>query len=292
MYQQESDLPLPLAVTQAVLVRSGERTYAIAAVMVEQVLQCKPELLAAACASSQVEWQARRYPFHQLPALLEQPQMASAQRRYSPVLLLRSGANSIALHVDEMLGGNQEIVVKAIGPQLQRVAGDAGATVLGTGEIVLIINPVQLALRVAASAVAGAPAPVTAPTTSARPVVMVVDDSLTVRKITGRLLAREGYDVLVAKDGVDALEKLQELVPDAMLVDIEMPRTDAFDLTRNIRADRRLAKVPIIMITSRTAEKHQNYAREIGVDAFIGKPFQEQDLLGQLAALIISRAPG
>ena len=283
-------LPLTLAVTQAVLVRAAERTYAIAAVMVEQVMQYKSAPLADAYASGQAEWQARRYPFHYLPRLLGQAGTTAGQHRYRPVLFLRSGANSIALHVDEMLGSNQEIVVKAIGPQLQRVAGITGATVLGTGEIVLIINPVQLALRPPA-AEAAAPErtaePAAAP--AARPVVMVVDDSLTVRKVTGRLLAREGYEVLVAKDGVDALEKLQDLIPDAMLVDIEMPRMDGFDLTRNIRADRRLGKVPVIMITSRTAEKHQNYAREIGVNAFLGKPFQEQELLDQLAALIATR---
>ena len=110
---------------------------------------------------------------------------------------------------------------------------------------------------------------------------MVVDDSLTVRKITGRLLAREGYEVVVAKDGVEAMEKLQDIVPDVMLVDIEMPRMDGFDLTRNVRADPRLAAVPIIIITSRTAEKHQNYAKEIGVSAFLGKPYQEDELLRQ-----------
>ena len=112
---------------------------------------------------------------------------------------------------------------------------------------------------------------------------MVVDDSLTVRKIAGRLLSREGYHVLTAKDGVDALEQLLDVVPDVMLVDIEMPRMDGFDLTRNVRADARLKDVPIIMITSRTAEKHRNYAKEIGVNHYLGKPYQEDELLGLVA---------
>jgi chemosensory pili system protein ChpA (sensor histidine kinase/response regulator) len=115
---------------------------------------------------------------------------------------------------------------------------------------------------------------------------MIVDDSLTVRKITGRLLAREGYEVLTAKDGVEALELLNEVVPDAMLVDIEMPRMDGFDLTRNLRADPRLKQVPVIMITSRTAEKHRSYALELGVDVFLGKPYREDELLGHLGRLI------
>lgn len=276
-------LPLTLAVTQAVLVRGLGRAYAIPAVMVEQVQQLKADRIAAAHASHQAEWQARRYPFHYLPQLLGTPGAQPEPRRYAAVLFLRSGSNAIALHVDEIAGSNQEIVVKPIGPQLQRVPGIAGATVLGSGEIALIINPVLLALREAA-APAAAPAPATQ--VPLLPVVMVVDDSLTVRKITGRLLAREGYDVIVAKDGVEAMEKLQEAVPDVMLVDIEMPRMDGFDLTRNVRADPRLVHIPIIMITSRTAEKHQGYAREIGANLFLGKPFQEEELLGHIAGFV------
>jgi chemosensory pili system protein ChpA (sensor histidine kinase/response regulator) len=115
---------------------------------------------------------------------------------------------------------------------------------------------------------------------------MIVDDSLTVRKITGRLLAREGYTVLTAKDGVDAMEQLHDMAPDVMLVDIEMPRMDGFDLTRNVRADARLKHIPIIMITSRTAEKHRNYAKQIGVNVYLGKPYQEEELLGHIASFV------
>jgi chemosensory pili system protein ChpA (sensor histidine kinase/response regulator) len=279
-------LPLTLAVTQAVLVRAGNKTYAIPAVMVEQVLQLRQEQLVAAYASRQTEWQDRRYPFHYLPHLLGAPEHVAEQKRFSPTLYLRSGTNAIALHVDEMVGSNQEIVVKSIGPQLQRIAGITGATVLGSGEIVLILNPVQLALEEVAGAtsiVHEAPKPQAAAT---QPTIMVVDDSLTVRKVTGRLLERQGYLVVTARDGVEAMEKLQELVPDVMLVDIEMPRMDGFDLTRNVRGDARLSKVPIIMITSRTAEKHQSYAREIGVSHFLGKPYQEDDLLEKIAGFL------
>src|SRR5882672_3749837 len=229
-------LPLTLAVTQTVLVRAGSKSYAIPSVMVEQVLQLRQEQLVAAYASRQTEWQDRRYPFHYLPHLLGLSGVVAEQKRFSPTLYLRSGTNAIALHVDEMVGSNLEIVVKAIGPQLQRVAGITGATVLGTGEIVLILNPVQLALKEVAarpSIVHEAPKPQAAAT---QPTIMVVDDSLTVRKVTGRLLERHGYIVVTARDGVEAMEKLLELVPDVMLVDIEMPRMDGFDLTRIGRA--------------------------------------------------------
>src|SRR5213594_1815867 len=282
-------LPLTLAVTQTVLVRAASKTYAIPSVMVEQVLQLRQEQLVSAYASRQTEWQDRRYPFHYLPHLLGLSGAIAEQKRFSPTLYLRSGTNAIALHVDEMIGSNQEIVVKSIGPQLPRVAGITGATVLGTGEIVLILNPVLLALKEVAARPAivyEAPKPQAAAT---QPTIMVVDDSLTVRKVTGRLLERHGYLVVTARDGVEAMEKLLELVPDVMLVDIEMPRMDGFDLTRNVRADKRLARVPIIMITSRTADKHQNYAKEIGVSHFLGKPYQEDDLIEKISGYLKER---
>jgi chemosensory pili system protein ChpA (sensor histidine kinase/response regulator) len=274
-------------VTQAVLVKSGARTCALPSVMVDQLQQVRPEQLEKIRAAGQVEWAGRRYPLAYLPALLGEAGAAVAAgraRKYHSILLLRAGAESISLLVDEMIG-NQEVVVKNIGPQLARVAGVTGATVLGTGEIVLILNPVQLAQRPLPAAVP-ASAAAQVPAAETRPRVMVVDDSLTVRKITGRLLAREGYEVLTAKDGVEALEQLADVIPDVMLVDIEMPRMDGFELTRNVRGDARLKGVPIIMITSRTAEKHRSYATELGVNVYLGKPYQEQELLGHIAGFV------
>ena len=284
-------LPLTTAVTQAVLVKSGARTFALPAVMIEQVQQLRLEQLDQVRAAGYVEWAGRHYPFALMHELLgEAPAVqGDAGRRYSPVLLLRSGAEAAAVLVDEMIG-NQEVVVKNLGPQLARAPGVAGVTVLGSGEIVLILNPVALVLRPRpqqAHVTTQVPAPA-----AARLKVMVVDDSLTVRKITGRLLEREGYQVLTAKDGVEALEQLSETVPDVMLVDIEMPRMDGFDLTRNVRADPRLKSVPIIVITSRTADKHRAYAQEVGANAFLGKPYQEEQLLGHIASFVGRRLNG
>ena len=320
-------LPLTTAVTQSVLVRLGGRTYALPAAMVEQVQQMRPEVLAKAKAAGLVEWAGRRYPLHHLCDLLGERSIPPTEpRRHTPVLLVRSGAESMAAEVDDMLG-NQEIVVKNIGPQLARVPGIAGATVLGTGEIVLMLNPVPLAARPrlapaepqaaapamadggaagssrqgpgpagpeatvspatgAEAGLASVAAPPSAPSAPAQPRVMVVDDSLTVRKITGRMLTREGFQVITAKDGVEALELLADTLPDAMLVDVEMPRMDGFDLTRNVRADARLKPVPIIMITSRTADKHKNYALELGVNVFLGKPYQEDELLAHIRGFV------
>jgi len=277
-------LPLTLAVTQAVLVRGGESTFAISSAMVEQVLRIKPDTLSGFYERGAIESQGHTYPLHYLQHLLGSDHTAAQLQSYNSVLLLRSGIQRAALHIDEMIG-NQEIIVKTINPQLARVPGIAGATVLGDGKIVLILNPVQLAQHPRAAASPAVSQPVLSKPLAR--VVMVVDDSLTVRKITSRLLEREGYHVLTAKDGVDALEQLKETLPDVMLVDIEMPRMDGFDLTRNIRHDPRTAAIPIIIISSRTAEKHRSHAEQLGVNAFLGKPYHEAELL-QLIAQYLS----
>ncbi len=281
-------LPLTLAITQAVLVRAGSRHYAIPSSMVAQVRELKPETIAAVRAEGATSWLGNQYPWHYLPRLLGNPDAQPEPARRHWLLLLRAGDQNVAIEVDDLLG-NQELVVKNIGPQLARVVGIAGATVLGDGEIILILNPLALvgrtvAPRTGAADISEAPAAVAVEAAPAKVgLVMVVDDSLTVRKITGRLLAREGYHVITAKDGVDALEQLIDLVPDVMLVDIEMPRMDGFDLTRNVRADERLREIPIIMITSRIADKHRNYAKEIGVNHYLGKPYDEDELLKIIA---------
>lgn len=274
-------LPLTLAVTQALLVRAGERVYAVPSNMVEQVLELKQEQLDAMRAAGDTEWKGRRYPFHYLPHLLGDHKVQPVPARYHWILLLRSGSEVVALYVDG-LRGNQEIVVKNAGPQFTRLQGFTGATVLANGEISLILNPVVIAAALGDVVVRGASTEPVEPVRAVAyvPTIMVVDDSLTVRKITSRLLEREGFRVVTAKDGVDALEQLVDTVPDVALVDIEMPRMDGFDLSRNIRADERLKKLPIIMITSRMADKHRNYAFEIGVNHYLGKPYQEDELLG------------
>jgi chemosensory pili system protein ChpA (sensor histidine kinase/response regulator) len=296
------NLPLTLAVTQVVLVTVAGRTYAIPSVLVEQVQQLRPQPLAQAYNDGHVMWLNQPVGLHFLAGLLGEKDRSPIAQRYSPLLILRSGGERVAVHVDEVVG-NQEVVVKNIGPQLARMAGVAGATVLGSGDIVLILNPVQLAsqiereralVSVSEATVGGAVAELIlqAPVASRAepvagletlPTVMVVDDSLTVRRVTQRLLTREGYQVVLAKDGVDALQQLQDYTPDVMLVDIEMPRMDGFDLTRNVRGDERYHSIPIIMITSRTADKHHEFARELGVDVYLGKPYQEDELLAHLA---------
>jgi chemosensory pili system protein ChpA (sensor histidine kinase/response regulator) len=291
-------LPLTLAVAQAVLVRAGGRLWALPAPMVEQVQQIKSDALLDLYIKRKVEWQGRDYPFHYLPRLLGDTAHNPETLRYNSVLLLRSGQTHAAIHVDEMVG-TQEVVVKNIGPQLARVSGISGATVLGSGEIVLIINPVQLAGRADVPkfdpdnderAVGDRPRAHVA-AVSTQPLIMIVDDSLTVRKITSRLLQREGFAVTTAKDGVDALQLLGEQIPDVILLDIEMPRMDGFEFAKTIKGDVKFVNIPIIMITSRTAEKHRSLAADLGVDLYLGKPYQEDELLKHLREMTGVAAP-
>ena len=287
-------LPLTLAMTQAVMFQAAKHDYALPTPLIRQVLELKPIELEQAMAAGEVVWRGAHYPFSYLPHLLGDTDAVHEVQRYNPVVLLASGASQAAVLVD-VIEGTREIVVKNIGPQVARITGVAGATVRGDGRVILILNPVPLALRWASlpRTAAERTAPAEAAEVSAAlqpPLVLVVDDSLTVRKITTRLLTREGFRVDSAKDGVDALERMHDLIPDVVLLDVEMPRMDGFELARVMRNDERLKSVPIIMITSRTADKHRNHALEIGVNVYLGKPYQEQQLLDSIAAQLEQKA--
>ena len=262
------------------MVRAGNDTYAIPSVMVEQVQQIKPDALLELYRKGKAEWQNKSYPLYYLPRLLGDAERTPESKTYNSILLLRSGDQRMALHLDELLG-NKEVVVKNVGVQLSRLNGIAGATVQANGKVVLILNPVPLVQTAVQTLKSSTKAPVEA--VRKTPLVMIVDDSLTVRKITSRLLTRVGYEVVTAKDGVDALEKLIDVMPDVMLLDVEMPRMDGFELTKQLRRDNKTRQLPIIMITSRTAEKHRNFAIELGVNEYMGKPYQENELLENIA---------
>jgi chemosensory pili system protein ChpA (sensor histidine kinase/response regulator) len=235
----------------------------------------------------------RTMPFFWLASLLQGTAAGTVTGRTAPVVVIRSAAQRVALHVDEVIG-NQEVVVKNLGPQLARLPGLAGMTLLPSGQPALIYNPVALATLYGeaarertAAAVRAAALPqarqAAVEAAAQEPLILIVDDSLTVRRVTQRLLQREGYRVAVAKDGLEGLELLARERPAVLLTDIEMPRMDGFDLVRNLRADARLADLPVIMITSRIAQKHRDYAAELGVDHYLGKPYAEDDLLSLLA---------
>ncbi len=281
-------LPLTLAVAQTLMVKAGEHTYAIPATLVEHVSELGTDALNMAYRDHRVDFSGNSFLFAYLPRLLGDQQPAPEIKKHNRVLLLRSGALRLAVHVDELIG-NREVVVKNIGAQLARVPGVEGAAVMGDGHIILIINPLKLMHREEVQAIftsdmSTLPSAQTKPDKAAT--VMVVDDSLTVRKITSRLLEREGCEVLIAKDGVVATQLLQDIIPDVMLVDLEMPRMDGFELIRSVRSNPRTKNIPIIIISSRTAEKHRNVAKNLGVNVFLGKPYKEDELLKNLTKFI------
>ena len=289
-------LPLTTAVTQVVMIRSGSLTVGIPSNVVETVRRTTAKDLQQAYNTSTLDVGGEAVPFFWSGALLQaSAQSAEVQGKTTPVVIFRSAAQRMALHVDEVLG-NQEVVVKNLGPQLSRLPGLAGMSLLASGAVVLIYNPVALAAVYGAQAralsgdsaephmlEASGGAAVSSPARLAAapliPLILVVDDSITVRRVTQRLLQREGYRVVLAADGLQALERLQEERPAVVLSDIEMPRMDGFDLARNIRADNRLKDLPIVMITSRIAEKHREHAKELGVDHYLGKPYAEEELM-------------
>jgi chemosensory pili system protein ChpA (sensor histidine kinase/response regulator) len=295
-------LPLTTAVTQVVMVRCGESTVAIPSTLVEIVQRAKPAAVEQAYTSGHYAVGDRSLPFFWLGALLQSSARGTETGRTLPVIIVRSAQQRVALHVDEVLG-NQEVVVKNLGNQLSRLPGLAGMTLLASGAVALIYNPVALAtlygeaawnaMREAAlRAQQGAvQAQVQEPAVVLAPLVLVVDDSLTVRRVTQRLLAREGYRVALAKDGLEGLERLAEERPTVVLSDIEMPRMDGFDLVRNMRGDQRWRDLPVIMITSRIAQKHRDYAAELGVDHYLGKPYSEEDLLALVSRYAGAVAP-
>ena len=284
-------LPLTTAVTQVVMLRCGDATVAVPSPLVEIVRRVAPADVEAAYQGGGLVVDGRSLPFFWLGALLQGSArgVIAPTARTVPVVIIRSAAQRIALHVDEV-AGNQEVVVKNLGPQLARLPGLAGMTLLPSGAPALIYNPVALATLYGDAAwalmrqqPAAEAARVAEPEVPQAPLVLVVDDSLTVRRVTQRLLVREGYRVTLAKDGLEGLEKLAEERPVVLLSDIEMPRMDGFDLVRNLRADPKLADLPVIMITSRIAQKHRDYAAELGVDHYLGKPYSEEDLLALVA---------
>ena len=283
-------IPLTLAVAQTLLVRSEQQIYAIPTVIVDHIQEVNTDVLNEAYQNHNIQHNEKIYPFAHLSHLLGAIDHAPEVRRHNRILLLQSGTVPLAIHVDELIG-NSELIVKNVGAQLKQAPGIEGATVTGEGDVILILNPVKLAQRKQAQAILTA-APkkpsinVQRPLTTTLPTVMIVDDSLTVRRVTSRLLEREGYEVLIAKNGLDAIELLREITPDVLLIDLEMPKMDGFELIRNIRNHPETADVPIIIISSRTADKHRAMADKLGVNIFLGKPYQEEALLGHISKFV------
>ena len=281
-------LPLTVSVNQALMVHVGEQTYAIPLTVIDGVVRAGREEIEKLQSDEHVryEYGGHSYKFFHLGTVLNvsQPQLPDPGVKI-PLILARAGDHRVALHVEAIVA-RQEVVIKSVGPQVATVIGISGATIMNDGGVALILDLASLIRAgIAHTKREHAPAPVVARISS----IMIVDDSITVRKVTERLLTRNGFETVTAKDGVDALAKLQEYLPDVMLLDIEMPRMDGYELATAMRNDERLKNIPIIMITSRTGDKHRDRAMAIGVNRYMGKPYQDKELLENINTLLHAR---
>jgi chemosensory pili system protein ChpA (sensor histidine kinase/response regulator) len=280
-------LPLTLSITQALMVYIGDQQFAMPLSSVVNIIEFPVQRLNEISVGKNplLKHNDVVYPFMSLGQRLGL-QSHPRNPKKIPVLLARTGTREVAMQVDG-LGGTREIVIKPLGAQLAEIKGLSGATILGDGRVILILDAPGLwmrddALHVEHRAVAAKPRA----EVRERPVIMVVDDSLTVRKITSKHLQKHGMEAVTAKDGLDAVEQLRDRLPDLMLVDIEMPRMDGYELTTRVRGDARLKHIPIIMITSRAGAKHKQRAIDLGVNIYMSKPYQEDELFNNIQALL------
>ena len=285
-------VPLTVAVSDALVVRAADRYYAIPLVQIERVVRISPERIYDYYQSgaATLNFEDNDYRVRYLNEILsgnKLNELVVNTNTSVPLIIIknRSGQN-MALQVDQIAGSRIEVVVKPLGQQFSNLSGISAATIMGDGSVMLILDLIALMRNAALGREVAKPAISVRSSTESKTTILVVDDSVTVRKVTSRFLERQGFNVVLAKDGIDALEILQETTPDLMLLDIEMPRMDGFEVASQVRHNRRLQELPIIMITSRTGEKHRERAFEIGVNDYMGKPFQENQLLNKIQGLL------
>ncbi|AOE50868.1 Hpt domain-containing protein [Kangiella sediminilitoris] len=282
-------LPFTLSSNQALMVKVRGEPYAIPLSNITTVARVNAEELLKIYQSKDETFThlGEEFELRYLGQILDRnSEIVPPVDDYVPVLIIQGEGKPIAVHVDELLG-SREIIVKNVGRQISTVPGISGASITGDGTVVLILDMQTLVDRFHEWDFAHEAGLIEEFVEEDRvPTVMVVDDSITVRKVTARLLQRHQYQVMAAKDGVDAITQLHDDVPDVMLLDIEMPRMDGFELATIMRHDERLKNVPIIMITSRTGEKHRERAEEIGVNEYLGKPYNEEKLLATIKEML------
>jgi len=279
-------IPFSLAVMQTIGVTVDDRQFQIPLNSVAGVARMTPSEYAALARgeSPMYEFAGEQFPLLELEPLLDVSPLPLDSENVS-LLMIRSGERKAAFRVTG-LQGHQEVVVKPVGPQISSIPGILGGTIAADGQVVIILDMGPLIRRGLEQAVEPVKALVTPREQTSQPLVMVVDDSITMRKVTSRVLENHSIEVMTAIDGMDAIEKLHERVPDLMLLDIEMPRMDGYELAQHIRSDARLRHMPIVMITSRSGQKHRKKARDAGANAYLTKPYQEADLVAKVGEML------
>lgn len=289
-------VPTTVAVSDALMVKAGDQQFAISLAQIDRIVRIAPATLETYFNSKDDYFKIDgvNYKLRYLSEFVSNqpiPRLNNVAHSLPVLLIKGNGGQSIALLVDQLVGSRAQIVVKPIGQQFASVGVIAGATILGDGQVCLILDGQNIARQVQATQRIKqlSDQQDLSRRGNARRLVMIVDDSVTVRKVTSRLLERQGYDIVTAKDGVDAIEQLENVRPDLMLLDIEMPRMDGFEVTNLVRHHDIHRNLPIIMITSRTGEKHRERAFSLGVTHYMGKPFQEAELLANVQELIAAQ---
>ena len=280
------EVPLTIATTQALIVSSSGEDWALPAQHVKQVHSIKDVELREAYRTGQI-FGGRL--FH-LSDLLSPKEVLPRLEAYNTVVEFVLGERVLFVQVDKLLA-TEDVVIRPLSKPISLVQGFGGTAYLGEGRIGLLLQPFALLARKDRTLESLKNTPLKdvvldlnqLPTKAEQLTAMVVDDSLTVRKVTGDLLRKKGIRVILAKDGVDALEQLQNELPDILLVDLEMPRMNGFELVEHVRNTPKFSHLPVVMITSRTAEKHQETARALGVNAYLGKPYKENELMAEIA---------
>ena len=291
-------LPLTLSVMQALLIGCADDQYAVPLASVhagERISIKEVKELLTQGDEARHEFNGTYYKFMALASLLNQPfRLQDEHAPQLPLLLFNSGEVQVALVVDS-INSSREIVLKSVGEQLGHIEAINGATILGDGQVVFVLDIPTLVNTVdktiAADNLLNSAISTLESIRNRLPVAMVVDDSITMRKASGNLLKRHGFEVITARDGIDAVALLNEQVPDVILLDVEMPRMDGFEFATLVRNDEQFSDIPIIMITSRTGDKHRTRARNIGVNAYLGKPYQEGELVDTLQNLLGAKYP-
>jgi chemosensory pili system protein ChpA (sensor histidine kinase/response regulator) len=279
-------IPFSLAVMQAIAVNVGERPFQIPLNSVAGVARMTPSEYTALLNSDSPTYgfAGEDYPVLELEPLLEAPVLPLDSDNVS-LLMIHAGDYQAAFRVSG-LQGHQEVVIKPVGPQISSIPGILGGTIGADGQVMIILDMGPLIRRGLERAEQPVEVEVAPKETTRQPLVMVVDDSITMRKVTSRVLDNHSIEVMTAQDGIDAIEQLHDRVPDLMLLDIEMPRMDGYELLEHFRADARLRHVPIVMITSRAGQKHRKKARKAGANGYLTKPYQEAELVEEVSAML------
>jgi len=279
-------IPFTLAVMQAIGVLAGGQRYMIPLTSVAGVARVRPDKYRALLESEQAEYEfaEQSYPILELEPLLGEPARPLTADSVS-LLMIETGDQRAALRVTELLG-HREVVIKPVGPQITSIPGILGGTVTGDGRVVVILDPGPIIRHALLHGVRPVLAERQPDQRERRKVGMVVDDSITMRRINSRVLQSQDIEPITARDGQEAVEMMQDRVPDILLLDIEMPHMDGYQLAEYVRGDARLRHIPIVMITSRSGDKHRERARRAGANAYLTKPYKEAELIGTIQNLL------